>query len=871
MDIVTFTIKFKQDIALLLDLPAASDDDNAQIPNFPATVSGDKIPNSVLTALDSFMGDTHMRPIGDFKTTPSNMVDGVVLTSHATWNMPPGMNFFSFLSEALGHKIRIACPGKNYSSSDIHLIPPTDNPIVNFLAEMVGDSYSDSPKPRLFPDAPWKTDTIVAVIGCDSTDPCCGPSSDWSQCTISVGDTKNFPVASHKPACNIHEIASLKSIVNSLLSKLEEAKTMQEFWLQQLALSLIPLVDGIQDCEDLLESMLTKSETPVWVPGVRMCTADSEEAWLRDPCCNPQKAFEQCCPLQDVQTSVTLIDSVLPDQQCDKTVEALLDNALMSYSMADKLRNDPNAGCTAMRKKKSSPEKDKQLYKFYETCSDILFQGKTKAGNEECNNDDECYTKCQSKTCSIPYGDYESPFFECALDNADPMLLNWIRKTVGVSAAEPLSKLKKTVNSKFAENSCTGAAGANGAVCLLNIPQGKCDANVLNYAPNAGFYSAPAIFVDRTKSDESTCNSASSRQWYSTPLNMTLDPIKEDFGRCPPGTDAADCEGDDDSILRRKRQQNHLRKKMRLWSARREKGTASSKLLGNEYGNRRRLLGNRRQGGEEDGISTTSGEFSDNDYGPVWYAPEFKSEILGCVCKDSNDFECQRVTLDWHSMETLQQDGSPLLPSWSQPPSLKTEFLQDAPDQSRGQCRLSAFDANSQWQFDTWNLDLGDVSPARSISEHLCTALGKTVAKVNGWGVDSVTGYYESFNPEYEWIYNDAEGTYKREQTSPGSQQWCEFDTGCNHRPWDPTAASLSKCVTDYQSDGPKAAQGASRAAVRLSMDSGSRKIFSVRSMRSLIILKRHASRISARRKYTTTMTTGVDCRATRLLDSAST
>jgi hypothetical protein len=632
-------------------------------------------------------------------------------------------------------------------------------------------SGSGSPKLRLFPDAPWKTETIVAVIPftpCEF-DPCCDPlvlpSPVWSQCTISVGDIRNVPVASHEPACNIHEIASFKSIVNPFFFKLEEAKTMQEFSLQLLALSLIPLIDVIQDCEDLLESMLTKSETPVWVPGVRMCTADSQEAWLNDPCCNPQKAFEQCCPLQDVQMSVTLIDSVLPDQQCNKTVEASLNNALMSYSMAYKLRNDPNAGCTAARKKKYSKEKHSELSNLYQTCYNILFNGMTKAGNMECNNDDECYTKCQSssmkmsggsggKTCSTPYGDFESPFFECVLDNADPMLLNWIRKNVGVSETEPLSKLKKTVHSKFAENSCTGAAGTYGAVCLVDIPQAQCDANLFNYAQNAGFYSAPAIFVDRTISDESTCNSASGREWYSTPLNVTY---YETSGLMFP----APAPPQEDLSLRQQQR--------------------------------------------------NPDEYS----GPVGHAPEFQSEILGCVCKGSvmMDPECQMVTLDWHNMETLQQDGSPLLPSRSQPPSLKTQFLQDAPDQSHGQCRLSAFDANSQWQFDTTELYLGDVSPARNISEYLCTALGKTVAKINGWDVDSVTGYYESFNPEYEWIYNDAEGTYKRAQTSPGSQQWCEFETGCNHRPWDPTAASQSKCVAEYQTNGPKAAQGASFCA----------------------------------------------------------
>ena len=40
------------------------------------------------------------------------------------------------------------------------------------------------------------------------------------------------------------------------------------------------------------------------------------------------------------------------------------------------------------------------------------------------------------KTCSTPYEDWEGPFMQCALDNADPMLINWLRKNLGARARE---------------------------------------------------------------------------------------------------------------------------------------------------------------------------------------------------------------------------------------------------------------------------------------------------------------------------------------------------------------------------------------------------------------------------------------------------
>ena len=147
--------------------------------------------------------------------------------------------------------------------------------------------------------------------------------------------------------------------------------------------------------------MLTTSEVATWVPGQRRCSFEYYSAdWLEDPCCNPAKAFEQCCALRDVRETTTLIDSATPAEQCDASVSAQLTNALMSYSMAHKLRNDPAVGCAAERKKKFTSKTMDNLFKFMDTCYDILYEGKTKAGLETCNSDSECYTRCQASSRS---------------------------------------------------------------------------------------------------------------------------------------------------------------------------------------------------------------------------------------------------------------------------------------------------------------------------------------------------------------------------------------------------------------------------------------------------------------------------------------
>ena len=59
----------------------------------------------------------------------------------------------------------------------------------------------------------------------------------------------------------------------------------------------------------------------------------------------------------------------------------------------------------------------------------------------------------QQKTCSQPVEDWEGPFIACALDNADPMLINWLRKTLG-ARARARERLRLCTQLKYCAQTC---------------------------------------------------------------------------------------------------------------------------------------------------------------------------------------------------------------------------------------------------------------------------------------------------------------------------------------------------------------------------------------------------------------------------------
>ena len=130
-------------------------------------------------------------------------------------------------------------------------------------------------------------------------------------------------------------------------------------------------------------------------------------------------------------------------------------------------------------------------------------------------------------------------------------------------------------------------------------------------------------------------------------------------------------------------------------------------------------------------------------------------------------------------------------------PSLRTKWLADAP--TGAGCRVEGFTMYTADLFKTWSIQ-------GSRSDVICTALGQTVAVINGMDPDPslVSGDVTPFSPTHEWVYKE-DGSWDYVKISEGSKEWCEYDKACNHLDqWHPDAADENKCVTQYQPGGAK-------------------------------------------------------------------
>jgi hypothetical protein len=225
----------------------------------------------------------------------------------------------------------------------------------------------------------------------------------------------------------------------------------------------------------MLESMIKTSNTMVWTSGQRSCEEKwGTDEWKEDPCCNPAKAFEQCCGLKTELQNIPVIDSIsIPAAKCDVDKHGFkLNSALLSFSTVDRLRRDSAMGCAAARKKKFSQKSFSLLFDFIELCERRIYNGETKAGQKTCNQDSECYTTCDANNnkCAVPFAGPEKAFLQCGLDHMDPALVNWLRKNNGVSSLDRSNALEKALQSKYAEDRCTGPSQDVG-VCLVDFEQ----------------------------------------------------------------------------------------------------------------------------------------------------------------------------------------------------------------------------------------------------------------------------------------------------------------------------------------------------------------------------------------------------------------
>jgi len=527
--------------------------------------------------------------------------------------------------------------------------------------------------------------------------------------------------------------------------------------------------------------------------GQRICQQEwGTEDWKSDPCCNPAKSFEQCCGLRDVQVSTTVIDSLSPADQCDRSLDVQLYNALLGYSTAYKLRTDPIVGCTAVRKQKFTSKVMESLFKFTQTCSEILYQGKTKSGLTTCKLDSECYTRCQNNLqssnqpnkCSMPYENFESAFLECGLDNMDPVLLKWLFKKQNVSTSEPLTVLEKALYDSYAESTCTGPSASTGAACMLTMSEEECNSNLFNRPENNMWYGwrNPAeIYVDRSKSDRSACTAAGKRKWYNHSIHMRVSDNQ--------GSSSGYYSYNSGSASGSQAQYDSY-----------SSSASGSGDSGNASGSHASLppgSGSGESGGsgsrEPEPTPLTSlhpGSLPGSGSGESGGSgSEGNMQLLGCVCSDEcatgNAFAeecagCTQATVDFSKIEDIKDF---LIMPAGGIERLSTTYLPDAPSgSSHGYCRLDKFNAYTHYSFMTHGLD--------SPSTVICSALGRAVATVNGLNSSLIEGHSTAFSPSYEWVYDQTTGNYGKKKMSDGNQEWCEYEKTCNHKPWDPTANS---------------------------------------------------------------------------------
>ena len=716
MKIAAFTIHFDSAIAMKVQLPETIPPPMAYRPNMREMAEdwGD---------LSSWHNQAKtMTDFSDFDTTGLGL--------------PIGMDLLSWLADpymGLGHEIRVQCGSEDYTGDQgyqsvmAYLIPPVDNAVPVFLSKMEAGTGSKKATLVLFPDAVWHTDKLVVVLPFSPGE----DIPDLAACAVSVGDSMSA-VSASPSECTVRELNTFNTLVQPFLATLGQASQREEFEQQLGALSLIRMIDGFDRCSALLESMLIMKPVEALIAGRRACPVDKAygtEAWKDDPCCNPAKEFEQCCALASVKSVKTVIESVAPSDQCDASLEEQLNGVLLGYQAVYKMRNDPVEGCAAERKKVTSPQRMVELFGFMEKCEQTLREGKTKTGSESCTSDSECYTRCvlrdgQNKKCSEPYEAYSSAFIDCSLDHMDPMALNFLRKRLGVSAMEPVQKLKDKVRRSYAEETCIGP-NADGAACMLDgLSRDACTNNVFNKEYFRDAYVDPwagtvvGVYVDRDQT-ESSCTS------------------------------------------------KYLSGKIKMWN----------------------------------------------------YADQIEEDRTGaCLCEPAQDSNtCTQADIDLTSIDAISDflhatpsDGDMGRQYYGGGHGvglLRTKWLADAP--TGAGCRIQGFTTYTPDEFDTLSIE-------GSRGDAICTALGKTIADMNGFDWPDptrVTGYVHPFSPTHEWKYSE-DGSWDYVKTSEGSREWCEYEKSCNHLdPWHPDAADEDKCVAQYQTGGDKAHLGMSFCA----------------------------------------------------------
>lgn len=252
-------------------------------------------------------------------------------------------------------------------------------------------------------------------------------------------------------------------------------------------------------CQELLESFYTTTSKAFQFQNVRVCSTPDQQ----DPCCNSALRWSDCCvPTTKTVTVNGLFDAVnlqaiqagCPPADRAAAIVLLLQTSLLNVLVA---KEHPEYGCDAAAANVINIGEDEKRWEQLagppkDMCREIISNGKTKAAQDTCNSDSECYTdSCVSEgggtsRCARAEGEARAePMLKCMLDYLDADVWPFVAEKIGIDPADVnkdeqfaktpaiWSAAVTSFKDAMGTAGCSGETGKSGW-CTVDITKAEC-------------------------------------------------------------------------------------------------------------------------------------------------------------------------------------------------------------------------------------------------------------------------------------------------------------------------------------------------------------------------------------------------------------
>ena len=433
--------------------------------------------------------------------------------------------------------------GPSFGQLALAIAPPVSMPFVRVLMDL-----PNVPTYNLFKDMDVRNDTLAFVAMTSITteqnginvpfdlsggvnfESCAGGTftigGSCDNCDYELVDGKSLDpvsVVASQPnpvSCDLASVQLFRDYLNTTVYRLQGANSEAEFSKGINTLNLVTNMDGYVGCEASINSIVQSGPVAIPVSDVRGCYLDYYSPdFLKDPCCNPQLQFRQCCALRTAVLNVTelqdidysMINSTVPPAVGDSWTEGsgyvpgptrqiMLNaavNALNEYVQAEHADDDPQYGCRAGLQSLIPPDFLSKSTSFLDKCFNIIGGGLTVSGSKsgKCASDADCYTSCNLQThkCTYPTSTNSlNAYVACALDKMTPDVLLYVRDQLGVPSSPPdtfAQRLSAKMSDVVTDTICDGPDEYSAGACLLTMPSSTCE-------------SLAAVFPDSRSADD---------------------------------------------------------------------------------------------------------------------------------------------------------------------------------------------------------------------------------------------------------------------------------------------------------------------------------------------------------------------------------